>query len=116
MIADSNKNDLYLLSFYVGRSIVLPIVGGTLGLSVIIIIAILLIIIVTSVSKCRARGTSLALPPSTSEDDIEMKPNSVYGLRSTNASEHIVTKPNEVYGITSPAELSHEQTYEYVNP
>ena len=96
----------------------LPIVGGTLGLSVIVIIVILLIIIVTSVSKFRARGTSLALPPSTSdeEEDIEMKPNSVYDLRSTNASEHIVTKQNEVYGVTLPVELSHEQTFNYVNP
>jgi hypothetical protein len=44
--------------------------------------------------------------------DIEMKPNSLYGL----TSEAIVTKPNEVYGVSLPAEPSLPATYEYVNP
>jgi hypothetical protein len=44
--------------------------------------------------------------------DIEMKPNSLYGL----TSEAIVTKPNEVYGVSVPAEPSQPATYEYVNP
>ena len=40
--------------------------------------------------------------------DIEMKPNSLYGL----TSDGIVTKPNEVYGVSVPNQLV---TYEYVN-
>ena len=46
--------------------------------------------------------------------DIEMKPNSLYGL--TSGSESIVTKPNEVYGLSVPAEPSQPVTYEYINP
>lgn len=47
--------------------------------------------------------------------DIEMKPNSLYGL--TSGSEAIVTKPNEVYGVSVPAaEPTQPATYEYVNP
>ena len=34
--------------------------------------------------------------------DIEMKPNSLYGL--TSGSESIVTKPNEVYGVSVPTQ------------
>ena len=46
--------------------------------------------------------------------DIEMKPNSLYGLIS--GSERIVTKPNEVYGVLVPAESSQRsETYIYMN-
>ena len=42
-------------------------------------------------------------------EDIEMKPNSLYGV--TSDSERIVTKQNEVYGVSN-----HPMAYEYVNP
>ena len=76
---------------------------------------ILLIIVVILVTK--RKTTSLSLPPSTmvTEDkDIEMKPNSLYGL--TSGSESIVTKPNKVYGVSMTSEPSQPATYEYVNP
>ena len=89
------------------------ILGGVLGLSVIINI-VLLIIVVVLVTK--RKSTSLLPPPTTSVDDkdIEMKPNSLYGL--TSGSESIMTKPNEVYGVSMTSEPSHPATYEYVNP
>ena len=80
-----------------------------MGLSVIMIV-ILLIIVVVLVTKHR----NTSLPSSTSEDVIEMKSNLLYGL--TSGSDRIVTKPNEVYGVSVPAEPSHKETYEYVNP
>ena len=47
-------------------------------------------------------------------EDIEMKPNTVYGI----TSEGIMTQPNEVYGVTNtPAEPNTlTDAYEYVNP
>ena len=85
-----------------------------------VIINIILIIVV--VAKNTKPSQSLpALPTSVNVRegekgamDIEMKPNSLYGL--TSGSESIVTKPNEVYGVSVPAEPSHPATYEYVNP
>ena len=44
--------------------------------------------------------------------DIEMNPNSLYGLPSDN----IMTKQNEVYGVPVPAESSQSAAYENVNP
>ena len=41
--------------------------------------------------------------------DIEMKPNSLYGV--TSDSERIMTKPNEVYGVSN-----HPMAYENINP
>ena len=102
-------------SVYIVDSSVAPAtLGGVLGLSVIINI-ILLIVVVVLVTK--RKNTSLSLPPSTSgaeDKDIEMKPNSLYGL--TSGSESIVTKPNEVYGVSMTSEHGHPATYEYVNP
>ena len=54
-------------------------------------------------------------PSSTREEaiDIDMKPNTVYGL----TSESIVTKPNEVYGVaTATTDPSEPEAYDYVNP
>ncbi len=100
-------------------SVVTPaVLGGILGLSVIINI----ILIIVLITKNRKSSQSLPAPPTSVNDrvgekgamDIEMKPNSLYGL--TSGSESIVTKPNEVYGVSVPAESSHPATYEYVNP
>ena len=72
------------------------------------ILNIFLIIVVILVAKNRASSPSLPVPSSSAVNegggnqgtlDIEMKPNSLYGL--TNDSENIVTKPNEVYGSRS---------------
>ena len=91
--------------------------GGALGLSVIINV-ILIIVVVILVTKKR-NTFAPPLPPSSVNEgeggkgtmDIEMKPNSLYGL--TSGSESIVTKPNEVYGVS---QSSHPEAYEYVNP
>ena len=101
-------------------SVVTPaVLGGILGLSVIINI----ILIIVLITKNRKSSQSLLPAPPTSVNDrvgekgamdIEMKPNSLYGL--TSGSESIVTKPNEVYGVSVPTEPSHPATYEYVNP
>jgi hypothetical protein len=97
------------------------ILGGVLGVSVIINI-ILIIVVVVLVTKNRSTSPSLPAPPTSAMNegggrnqgtlDIEMKPNSLYGL----TSEAIVTKPNEVYGVSLPAEPSQPVTYEYVDP
>ena len=107
-----------LMSLYCADSIVAPaILGGVLGISVTINI-ILIIVVVVLVTK--NRGTSLSLPALPTREreegaaDIEIKPNSLYGL--TSGSESIVTKPNEVYGLSVPAKPSQPVTYEYVNP
>ena len=80
----------------------------------------LIIILVVLVAKNRANSPSLPVPPSSAVNegggnqgtlDIEMKPNSLYGL--TSGSESIVTKPNEVYRVSVPSQPA---TYEYVNP
>ena len=91
------------------------ILGGILGLSVIL--NIFLIIVVILVAKNRATSPSLPVPlycaavneggVNQGTQDIEMKPNSLYGL--TSGSESIVTKPNEVYGVSVPSQPA---TYE----
>ena len=77
----------------------------------------LIIIVVVLVAKNRASSPSLPVPPTSAMNegggnqgtlDIEMKPNSLYGLTSDN----IVTKPNEVYGVSVPAEPGQPETYE----
>ena len=84
----------------------------------------LIIVVVVLVAKNRATSPSLPVPPTSAmimsegggnqgTQDIEMKPNSLYGLTSDNI---IVTKPNEVYVVSVPAEPSQPETYEYVNP
>ena len=82
-------------------------------------IIFLIIVIVALVAKNRASSPSLPVPPSSAVNegggnqgtlDIEMKPNSLYGL----TSDGIVTKPNEVYGVMAPAEPSQPETYEYL--
>ena len=45
--------------------------------------------------------------------DIDMKPNTVYGL----ARDSIITKPNEVYGVAATTtDPSEPEAYDYVNP
>ena len=83
---------------------VTAIFGGVLGLSVILNI-FLIIVAVVLVAKNRASSPSLPVQSSSAVNegggnqgtlDIEMKPNSLYGL----TSDGIVTKPNEVYGVS----------------
>ena len=85
---------------------VTAIFGGILGLSVILNI-FLIIVAVVLVAKIRASSPSLPVQSSSAVNefeggvnqgtlDIEMKPNSMYGL----TSDGIVTKPNEVYGVS----------------
>ena len=75
----------------------------------------LIIVVVVLVAKNRATSSSLPVPPTSAMNeergtvDIEMKPNSLYGL----TSKGIITKPNEVYGVSVPSQPA---TYEYVNP
>ena len=100
-------------------SVVTPaVLGGVLGLSVIInvILIIVVVVLVTKKSETSQKPPTLITDREgeTGTMDIEMKPNSLYGL--TSGSESIVTKPNEVYGVSVPAEPSHPATYEYVNP
>ena len=107
-----------LLAHYIlaTGSVVILILGGLLGLSVVINI-VLLITVVILAAKRREKDIVPSLPPmatSVSEGDagtkhIEMKPNSLYGV--TSDSERIVIKPNEVYGVSN-----HPMAYEYVNP
>lgn len=99
-------------------TVVILILGGLLGLSAVINI-VLLITVVILAAKRRGKDNNIvpSLSPkatSVSEGDdgtkdIEMKPNSLYGVTSN--SERIVTKPNEVYGVSN-----HPMAYEYVNP
>ena len=107
--------------WYNNHPLVTPVVlGSLLGLSVILNI-FLIIVVVILVAKNRATSISQPLSPSSAVNegrgnqgtlDIEMKPNSLYGL--TSGSENIiVTKPNEVYGVSVPSQPA---TYEYVNP
>ena len=79
----------------------------------------LIIIVVILIVKNRASSLSLPVQSSSAVNegggnqgtlDIEMKPNSLYGL--TSGSESIVTKPNEVYGVSVPNQPA---TYEYIN-
>ena len=68
---------------------------GALGVS-LVINTILVVTVVALLVKIR----DLQYPSSSRREealDIEIKPNSVYGL----ASENIVTKPNEVYGVAT---------------
>ena len=78
-------------------------------------------LVVILVAKNRASSPSLPVPPSSAVNegggnqgtlDIEMNPNSLYGL--TSGSESIATIPNEVYGVSDsvPSQLA---TYEYIN-
>ncbi len=84
------------------------VLGGILGLSVTINIILIIVLVIK-------KGKHSQSPPTDREKkkgairDIEMKPNSLYGL--TSGSESIVTKPNEVYRVSVPA----EPTYECVN-
>ena len=80
----------------------------------------LIFVVVILIVKNRATSLSLPVPSSSAVNegggtqgtlDIEMKPNSLYGL--TSGSESIVTKPNEVYGVSMPSQSA---IYEYVNP
>ena len=89
-------------------------VGGAAGLLILLILLLVVIIVVLLVTK--RKSTSLLPPPTTSVDDkdIEMKPNSLYGL--TSGSESIMTKPNEVYGVSMTSEPSHPPIYEEVGP
>jgi Na+-transporting NADH:ubiquinone oxidoreductase subunit NqrF len=90
------------------------ILGGVLGLSMIINI-ILIIVVVILVAKNRLTSHSLSVPPNSAMNeggggnqgalDIEMKPNSLYGL----TSDGIMTKPNEVYGVSLPAHAEPSQ-------
>ena len=81
----------------------------------------LIIVVVVLVVQNRASSPSLPVPPSSAMSeggenqetlDIEMNPNSLYGLPSDN----IMTKQNEVYGVPVPAEPSQSAAYENVNP
>ena len=87
-------------------------------MSVILNIFLIIVnVVVVLIAKNRASSPSLPVPPVNEGGgtqgtlDIEMKPNSLYGL--TSGSESIVTKPNEVYGVSVPSQPA---TYEYVNP
>ena len=88
------------------------VLGGVLGLSVIINVVVL--VIKNSETSQKPPTLITDREEETGTMDIEMKPNSLYGL--TSGSESIVTKPNEVYGVSVPAEPSHPATHEYVNP
>ena len=96
---------------------VTAIFGGVLGLSVILNI-FLIIVAVVLVAKNRASSPSLPVQSSSAVNggggnqgtlDIEMKPNSLYGL----TSDGIVTKPNEVYGVSVSSQSA---IYEQVIP
>ena len=79
------------------------ILGGVLGLSTISVTLFVVVVVLVT----RKRNTfAPSLPPSSVQVnaegnggkgtmDIEMEPNSLYGL--TSSGESIVTKPNEVY-------------------
>ena len=77
-----------------------------------------MVVLVTK-NKATVTSTSLPVPPFSAVNegggnqetlDIEMNPNSLYGL--TSGSESIVT---EVYGV-SDSVPSQPATYEYINP
>ena len=103
-------------------SVVTPaILGGVLGLSTVI--NVILLIVVVALATRMNNTFAPSLPPTSVTGgegerqgtmDIEMKPNSLYGLTSNNES--IVTKPNEVYGVSVLTEPSHPAAYEYVVP
>ncbi len=76
------------------------VLGGILGLSVTINI-ILIIVLVIKKGK-RSQSPLTDREGEKGAMDIEMKPNSLYGLAS--GSESIVTKPKEVYGVSVPTE------------
>lgn len=70
--------------------------GGVLGVSVVINIISITVIVVLLV-KIRGGQFSPSSSSRETEEDIDMKPNALYGF----TGEGIVTKPNEVYGVTS---------------
>ena len=86
--------------------------GGVLGVSVVINIISITVIVVLLV-KMRGGQSSPSSSSRETEEDIDMKPNALYGF----TDEGIVTKPNEVYGVTTATtETDQPGTYEYVNP
>ena len=103
-------------------SVVVPAaVGGVLAVSVIMNI-ILVIVVVVMYMYIRGKGScsgthslqSNEVNKEEANEDIEMKPNTVYGV----TSESIVTQPSEVYGVTNTLSEPNTLTdaYEYVNP
>ena len=94
-------------------------VGGVLAVSVIMNIVLVSIVVVMYVrGKGTCSGThslqSNEVNKEEANEDIEMKPNTVYGV----TSEGIVTQPSEVYGVTNTLSEPNTLTdaYEYVNP
>ena len=89
-------------------------VGGAVGGAVVIIIIVLVIIAAVLLIRLKGRGARSPQSYEVKEQkamDIEMKPNSVYGL----AREGIATKSNEAYGVSQPNPLT-EADYDYVIP
>ena len=93
---------------YSADCIITPaILGGVLGLSIINVILFIVVVVLVT----RKRNTfAPSVPPSSVNaegdggkrtTDIEMKPNSLYGLITS--GESIVTNPSEVYGVSEPA-------------
>ena len=89
-------------------------VGGVLAVSVIMNI-VLVIIVVVLLIILKGRGTRSPQSYEVKEQeamDIEMKPNSVYGV----TSEGVTAESNDAYGVSQLQDPLAESQYEYVNP